>query len=119
MSKLTGIVLVGAVIASLIGPSTASANAINGTTITAIFVNSATAAPQWVTITFSTSGAACVATSAMLIDVSTTKGKALFSLATAALLAHVVVDVTGTSQCQQPAGSFSTEVLSTLNVHNQ
>lgn len=105
--------------ALLSATSTAFASAINGTKIIAVQVLGTSSAAITFASAIPGSPACSVATQTLYIDVTTNKGKAAFSIATAALLANVAVDATGAGTCTTPSGGFPAENLSTLNVHNQ
>jgi len=116
MTKVRNLLAAAVVFVALGSASVTQASAINGTRVSTVMVLATQTA--FIGFTNAIPGNAC-ASSGYYIDISTNKGKAVLSIATAALLSNVIVDAGGSGTCTTPSGGFSGETLVMLNVHNQ
>jgi hypothetical protein len=104
------------ILASLSAIPVAHASSVFATRITTLQI----LGTQTAQIAFATgTGGPCQA-AGYYFDITTSKGKALLTVATAALLSNVTLEAFGTGTCTTPAGvSFSGETLTALNIHSQ
>jgi hypothetical protein len=116
MNKTLRAALVAAVVAictALPLPAHAVGSAL-GVKITSIMVIGTQHAVLTIAGPIGTRPACAVSTNGMVMDVATSKGRALLSLAQSAFLADLFVTIQGTGTCTTPTGSSAAENLATL-----
>jgi hypothetical protein len=116
MNKPVKAALVAAVVAisiSLPLPAHAVGSAL-GVKIGSIMVIGTQSAVLTIVGPIGTRPACAVSTNGMVMDIATSKGRALLSLAQSAFLADLFVTIQGTGSCTTPAGFSSAENLATL-----